>query len=496
MPRIKYKNSQGSWVDLGFTAGKDGKSVISAEINDGGELIFTLTDGSTINAGIVRNNTTNIKGGTLILDYSEFDYDGTSKFPTVVSFTVQGKTLVQNEDFLIIGQPQSNIGEYSFVIYGINKYGGSLEVEWSIVQPSSTCFGVVWNYGTSSPALVRLTAESDPNEYVTNSPNTEPTACIGSTEGSSVFDGYMPWAGIERKNYTNEGLVDFTGYDNGETYVYIPKFYSKIVNDTEKSKMYFYIASNPVQGFTLHKGSGRYVARYQCNNEFKSAPGTNPKVNTNLTSFRNGITAIDNYHFQYDIHTYNALQLLYIVEWANLNTQSMIGAGITSGSVQTLGQTDILTYHTGRVSGTDNVSAVQYRWIENPWGNVWDWIDGILIQDGKVYICNDETLYASSITNSYNDTGIVTPTSGSGWLKTESDYNNQYIFPKTVGGSDSTYLCDNSWFNTELRSLYVGGYSGSGSYAGLFSWRGNSDPGGAGARIGGRAVLVGLEENN
>ena len=495
MPRIKYKNNQGSWVDLGFTAGKDGKSVVSAEINDGGELILTLTDGSTINAGIVRNNTTDIKGGTLTLDYSEFDYDGTSKFPTIISFTVQGKTLTQNEDFLVIGQPQSNIGEYSFVIYGINKYGGSLEVEWSIVQPSFTCFGVVWNYGTSSPALTRLTAENDPNEYVTNSPNTEPTACIGSTTGFSVFDGYMPWAGIERKNYTNEGLVDFTGYDNGETYVYLPKFYSKIVNDTEESKMYFYIASSPVQGFTLHKGSGRYVARYQCNSSFKSIPGTNPKVNTSLTGFRDGITAIDNYHFQYDIHTYNALQLLYIVEWANLNTQNMIGAGITSGSVQALGQTDTLTYHTGRVSGTDNVSAVQYRWIENPWGNVNDWVDGILIQDGTVYICDDETLYSSSITNNYISTVIVTATSNN-FQKTLSSYDNQYTFPKTVGGSDSTYLCDYMWYASGLRGLYVGGSYGSGSYAGLFSWYGYYAPGYTLADVGGRAVLVGLEEND
>ena len=495
MPRLKYKSGN-TWIDLGFTAGKDGKSVTNAIINDGGELILTLTDGSTINAGVVRNNTIGIRGGRLVLDQEEFDYDGTPKIPTVVSLTVQGKTLVEDQDYLVIGQTQTNIGEYSFKIYGINNYAGSIQVDWSIVQPSFTCFGVVWNYGTSSPVLNRLTTDTDPNNFVTNTPAAEPSACVGNVGGASVFDGYMPWAGIVRKNYVNGELVDFTGYDNGETYVYIPKFWSKIVNDTEESKMYFYIATNPVQGFQLHKGSGRYIGRYQCNSEFKSIPGANPKVNTNLTSFRNGITAIDNYHYQYDIHTYNALQLLYIVEWANLNTQSMIGAGITSGSVQALGQTDILTYHTGRVSGTDNVSAVQYRWIENPWGNVNDWIDGILIQDGKIHICNDETLYASSITNNYNDTGIVTPTSGSGWLKTESDYNNQYIFPKTVGGSDSTYLCDNSYYYAGLRGLSVGGRYGDGSSAGLFCWYGYGDPGATNAVLGGRVVLIGLENDN
>lgn len=356
------------------------------------------------------------------------------------------------------------------------------------------CYGVSWNYGLASPQLIRLTRENDPNGKVTHSPDVEPTAGIGTTPGSSWFDDYLPYSGMIRKNYVNGEIVDFTGYDNGETYVYIPKFWSKIIDDAENSRLYIYISAVPAEGFTLHPGSGHYMSRYECNSDFLSAPGTAPKVNTNLATFRANIGDIYGKKYQYDIHTYNALQLLYLVEFCNFNTQGTIGAGITSGSAKNVGETDILTYHTGRVDGTDNVSAVQYRWIENLWGNVWNWVDGVLIQDGLVYICDDYTKYSSTITSDYINIGLTTPT-GYGFYKTSQVYNNCYLIPATIGGSDSTYTCDYYYYDAGLRSLYVGGTYSYGSSAGLFDWNSYSAPGNANAGVGGRALLIDTDTN-
>lgn len=356
------------------------------------------------------------------------------------------------------------------------------------------CYGVEWNYGLSSPQLIRLTRQNDPNGKVTHSPNVEPTAGVGSTTGSSWFDNYLPYSDMVRKNYVNGEIVDFTGYDNGETYVYIPQFWSKIIDDAENSKMYIYVSGVPAEGFTLHPGSGRYMSRYECNSDYLSAPGTAPKTNANLAIFRTNVVDIYGKRYLYDIHTYNALQLLYLVEFCNFNTQGKIGAGITSGSAKNVGETDILTYHTGRVEGTDNVSAVQYRWIENLWGNVWNWVDGVLIQDGLVYVCDDCTKYSSTITEDYTSIGLTTP-SGRGFYKTSQVYNNCYLIPATTGGSDSTYTCDYYYYNTGLRSLSVGGYYGNSSNAGLFCWNGRDVPGSAFADIGGRAVLIDTNSN-
>ena len=409
------------------------------------------------------------------------------------SFRVEDASLASvNYNEGIVGITSIAKGETNLIVNvaeTLNYYSKQISIPLTIMD--GMCFGVAWNYSLTSPVLTRLTRETDPNHYVTHCPDTEPTACIGTTPGQSWFDDYMPWKGIVRKNYVSGEIVDFVDYTNGETYVYIPKFWSKIINDTNANIMYLYISAVQVPNFTLHPGSGRYMSRYECNSDFLSAPGTVPKVNTSLTSFRNSITAIDNKHYQYDIHTYNALQLLYIIEFAHLNTQSKIGAGITSGGAAlTIGETDILTYHTGRVDSTaNNVSAVQYRWIENLWGNVWNWVDGVLIQDGLVYICNDVTKYSSTITEDYISTELTTPTNNN-WHKTDNCYNDCYLIPATTGGSDSTYTCDYFYYRAGLRGLAVGGGYGNGSRAGLFYWDGSYGPGNAYASIGGRAVLV------
>ena len=461
--QVKGKNTYKGTIDVPW-------SITKAEPTISGDESITI---KTLNTEVEKTYTTNSDG---IISFS-------IENPAYASVTTLGKKVT------ITSIAEGNTNLIISLTEGLNYQSKTFSIPLTILD--SMCFGVIWNYGDSSPVLTRLTRENDPNHMVTHSPTTEPTACVGTTAGQSWFDDYMPWAGMERKNYIDGQIVDFVDYSNGETYVYIPQFWSKIINDTEENKMYIYISAVQDSRLTLHPGSGKYMSRYECNSNFLSAPGTTPKVHTNLGGFRTGITAIDNKHYQYDIHTYAALELLYIVEFAHLNTQSKIGAGITSGGAAlTIGETDILTYHTGRVDGTaDNVSAVQYRWIENLWGNVWNWVDGILIQDGLVYICNDRANYASSITSNYKSTGLYTPTN-SNWHKTDQDYNNCYLIPLTTGSSDSTYTCDYYYYYSGLRSLTVGGRYSSGSSAGLFCWDGSYGPGAAVAYVGGRAVLV------
>lgn len=64
-------------------------------------------------------------------------------------------------------------------------------------------FGVVWDYANSATSLTRLTAASDPNGYVTVDITEEPNAALGTGTGSSPFDSFMPWAGMEEYNIIN-----------------------------------------------------------------------------------------------------------------------------------------------------------------------------------------------------------------------------------------------------------------------------------------------------
>ena len=337
---------------------------------------------------------------------------------------------------------------------------------------TATVFGVMWDYSLSSPELTRLTPQTDPLGVVTTVPTQEPTACIGNDgNGQSDFDNYMPWKGIERYNYINGEIVDFVDYTNGETYVYIPEFWSKIVDDSENSKMYFYVSDKHIDGFTKHLGSGKYIGRYPCDGDFKSTPSGIPRGSTGLDGFRNGIKAIDGNHFAHDIHSASAIQLLILTEFADLNVQEKIGLGITSMSgVQNSGLTDTLTYHTGRASGENNQSAVMYRWIENIWGNIRIFVDGIIASNTNIFICNDVSKYSNAITQYYEDTGISIPNINNEFITKESCYNNGYLFPSEANssGTATTYTCDKQYYYPGIRAITFGGGYDFLTFAGLF----------------------------
>ena len=56
------------------------------------------------------------------------------------------------------------------------------------------------------------------------------------------------------------------------------------------------------------------------------------------------------------------------------------------------GGCDILGMHSGSVDGTDN-SSVVYRGIEDIFGNIWQFVDGINVKDYQAYICYDKAQY-------------------------------------------------------------------------------------------------------
>ena len=59
------------------------------------------------------------------------------------------------------------------------------------------------------------------------------------------------------------------------------------------------------------------------------------------------------------------------------------------------------------LSGT----CVSYRGVENPWGNAWQWIDGVNINERQLYVSNDEDAYSDVIAGQ-TALGVPLPTDG------------------------------------------------------------------------------------
>lgn len=331
-------------------------------------------------------------------------------------------------------------------------------------------FGVMWDTSNSSTALTRLTPNTDPYGLVTKSVTTEPKPAVGTGAGSSPFDSFMPWSGMKECNLNNMGAVTAWKGDRGFsrsnnfTMVFIPEFY--VAAKRSGTKQYFYVSDKPKTGMTKHPGSGKYVGKYHMNGNGETETLYSPYAGITRTTARNEAKRAGAKFHLYDFASYCAIIFLYIVEFADWNSQSKIGQGFANNNSISIssGRTDSMTYHTGRESGTDGKTAVQYRWIENLWGNVRQWVDGFNANDTAAYYCTDPSKYADNTTTDYTPIGTLPK---NGWIKDLTVTDNGLLIPKTIGGSETTYIPDYMWQSNGWRVLAVGGNWNDGSNAGL-----------------------------
>ena len=163
------------------------------------------------------------------------------------------------------------------------------------------------------------------------------------------------------------------------------------------------------------------------------------------------------------------LYILYLVEFANWNSQGVIGYGCGNGSSkQSTGYTDNLSYHTGTTQSSKTTYGIgtQYRYIEGLWDNVYDWVDGIYFNSNGMNII----MNPSNFSDSTGGTLVGVPAVGTPIAFEIKDVNSifQLIVPSSSIGGGNTYSCDMFYYYSNMPSIYCGGdYSRTENY-GLF----------------------------
>lgn len=316
-------------------------------------------------------------------------------------------------------------------------------------------YGASWD-GTSTTKWSRTdeAAEfTDPVPYV-----------AGASSYGSPFDNLQPWAGMVKSERT------------GGTMVAIPKFWYLL--EQSGSGMSIKIADRKVAGYSvspvhMDRGDGHgerdvvYIGRYHCNSSYKSGTGS-PMVNMTRSSARANIHGIGSAIWQCDFAMRFTLWLLYIVEFADWNSQAKIGYGCgNNSSPQSMGYTDSMPYHTGTTqsSRTTYGLGTQYRNIEGLLDNVFDWCDGCYNNgDGLNIILNP-----ANFSDGSNGTAVGVPSNG--WpsaFKVKTNGGFPVFIPTSASGNDATYSCDYWRFDSSYPCLYVGGYYSRHSDYGLF----------------------------
>ena len=348
----------------------------------------------------------------------------------------------------------------------------------------------------------------------------------------------------------------------GQVMVEIPLHYRKFETDGTVRRVK--ISEYPLPGY--HTVPKRYVSAYQatvdrtnsklasvvnntaqyrgCNNQsnwdetYRSALGR-PASSISLTTFRTYARNRKSGSTQWNCHTYGsqkAIYWLFVVEYANLNSQAAynaskdasgyaqggLGDGVTNANSTAwnnfngynpfvpCGYTDEFGNGSGvkalEVRDGDDALFVstyvnRYRGIEIPFGHIFHWTDGVLVEAGaesdtnlhKVFVAKDPSKFASSIGDGYAHVGNQARADG---------YGKEHIFGEggeiiaaAVGGGSTTYLCDYNYQNIPAsgkatRGVLFGGYAHDGAAAGFVSARSIPAPSSASAHLGSRLCFL------
>lgn len=204
----------------------------------------------------------------------------------------------------------------------------------------------------------------------------------------------------------------------------------------------------------------------------------------------------------------NIFYWLYVVEYANFNSQEDynatitdegyhqggLGSGLTNILVEATtnyndqnpitpcGYGNTLGNGTGLVSifindfGT-SLEIPRWRGFDNPFGDIYTDLDGIIIDSDLynhstyayyIYTCQDASKYADTLNDSYVKVGETPDTSN--YISSFDLGDAAHIIPHALRGDTTKYICDyyRSGYNTKtLGTIFVGGSINDTSQAGL-----------------------------
>lgn len=467
------------YVESGATVtASKGDTSVSGTSDSSNTCVLTVPEAGQWSVVATLNGLTS---NTQIVTVEDSYEASLSFFTATITVTVDSGSVVTCEKDGV-AQTKTSTGTAVFTVTEAGTYSITAELDGQSVSDVVTIssngqaasltlsyiriYGVQWD-GTSTTTWSRTDDSADftdPVPYVS-----------GASSYGSPFDNLQPWAGMVR-------VTDATA---GEL-VAIPKFWYKWTRSGTTMKLQ--IADKAVDGFSVSPahmdrgdGSGErdivYVGRYHCNSSYKSVTGASPKVSITRATARSSISALGSAYWQFDYAMLWTIQMLYLVEYGNWDSQSVIGYGCGNGSAaQSVGASDSMPYHTGTMKSSRTTYGVgcQYRYIEGLWENVYDWCDGIYFSGSTIY----GILKPASYSDTSGGTKIGTRPTSSNYI---SAYNTPTasgfewaLYPSAVAGSATTYVCDYCYYSSSGVVLRCGGSYDQNQDRGLFYLSGNN----------------------
>lgn len=472
--------------------------------------------------------------------------------------TAQEQVLVQIIEAFQNGKRLSDLPDvkgtnpYNLLVEVLDEDGESKKAALAALLPyaeESCSYGVSHVDSVSTPTCTRVGAA---DLHRTLPVHSRMKGCLLDDDGNVVeYLSPKDWTGQTRDGSRGQVMVEiplhyrkFT-YEGGTTtcriselplpgYHAVPKMYVSAYQATVQRSA-SKLASVVNTGVDYRGG----VNNAAWDGTYRSMLGM-PATSISRTTFRNYARNRKTGSTQWNCMTYEAQKALYwlfVIEYATLNTQAAfnaelttegyrqggLGAGVTDinrSKWNTLnvynpfipcGFTDSLGNGTGVMAFTmpteydpDATSPVttnvpRYRGIENPFGHIWHWTDGINVRispttenggDGlsKVFVCKDPSKFKDNGYDGYSHVG--NEARNDGYVKEIIGGEFGEIMPSAVGGGSTTYFCDNHNTNIPtaetLHGVLFGGSADYGALAGFAFARSYCAPSDTNAYFGSR----------
>lgn len=386
---------------------------------------------------------------------------------------------------------------------------GTWDLSCVIDEETVTEQVVVSNYENTNVHLEPPPPPPVPGEVVTRT-----TDFVNNT---TSLDGdvsrLLVYSNMKRCNVADDGTINAydgdAGYtedgSNGQVMVYVRKFYYKLDVSEEGSlsgvnirKGKWSISDTPDTGFKLHPAfigtDGTTELDYFLYGAFEAVGQDNNgtySTNYNTTSYKMGSVGGNAYEpignlerytartmaanrgtgwYQAAVRQTMAVQMLFAVEYG-FNSQLTLGQGFTDSSNSNPINTGTTTGSISSGSTTNAKIAVNYRGIENMWGNKFTWIDGLNMNSRTPYICNSYS-FADDTTTGYTQISFNCPSSNNYQSALGYDSNNDWVIlpSEASGANQNSAIGDYVYTSTgNIAALLGGGWTNS-SAAGVFCW--------------------------
>ena len=415
--------------------------------------------------------------------------------------------------------------------FGVVKVGDGLNVNAGVISIAPDylvdmmSYGVEWDVTVADPTCTRI---GNPLFHKSLPIQSEYKGCVVKNGKLQYYLNPNDWT--KTSNGSNSNL---DGTD-GDVMIHTPKFYGKSGSNGNKRwvristvkvdaswveipEMFISAYRNTIytDGDTTkiasvvstdakYRGGGRRSEydQYLSTDQFKTDLGK-PVSNISRATMRTYAAATGQELLCYEFYKW-IFYWNYVIEYANFNSQKEFNSELTSDGYHQGGLGPGLTTwdwgqwgsyngnyaitpcgytnEFGNFSGVKTIQlqspektlyANRWRGFENPFGDIWTNLEGIVIKrdvakaNSNVYTTTDVSKYGEDY-SLFDIAGVEIAQDG--WIGTFDLGSKAEIIPSSISGSESTYKCDYHWCNVdyvEKRTLLVGGCADHGGLAGL-----------------------------